>query len=471
MSRSDPLPRKILIVDDDEDMRVFLVSLLSDKGFEPISAGNGEEALTVLRQAKDCDLMLLDLNLPGITGMGVLREALKVDNGLPIIMVTGNGTISSAVEAVKIGAYDYVTKPFANEELVLKIRRGLESRRLRQENSRLRSQIDRSQSLQEQMGSSDPIRKVFADVERVAPTDFTVVIFGETGAGKELVARGIHRQSPRAAEAFVTVDCGAIPATLIESELFGHEKGAFTGADRTRPGKFEAASGGTLFLDEVQNLPLPVQMQFLRALQERQIFRVGGEKPHHIDIRVIAAGNKDLRAQVAAGRFREDLFHRLNEFSITLPPLRARRDDIIYLAKRFLDQTCHELKKSIQGITNEALDVLLGYDWPGNVRELRNVMRRAVLVAETHIGVDHLAIRTAATPTAPRKDVRHFDGPVSFKELVRQNLVEVERDILIRALEQTGGNKAKAARMLQIDYKTIHVKAKEYGIQSKKDEE
>ncbi len=314
------------------------------------------------------------------------------------------------------------------------------------------------------MGPSGAVNKVITDLMRVAPTDFTVVITGETGAGKELVARGIHQHSRRTAGPFIPLDCGAVQPTLIESELFGHEKGAFTGADRARPGKFEAATGGTLFLDEIQNLPLTVQTKLLRALQEREICRVGGTQPQHIDLRVIAATNQDLPSQVANGCFRQDLFHRLNEFSIHIPSLRQRREDIVYLAQRFMAQACQELHKEIKETSSQAVQMLLSYPWPGNVRELRNVIRRATLLADTHIGTEHLGPLLQSAPTDARAEEFRADGKGTFKELVRQNIMVVEKEILVRVLRQTGGNKARAARLLQIDYKTMLTKIRQYGL-------
>jgi two-component system nitrogen regulation response regulator GlnG len=342
------------------------------------------------------------------------------------------------------------------------------------------------------MGSSTPIRKVFAEIKCVAPTEFTVIVSGETGSGKELVARAIHRQSRHAAGPFVPVDCGAIQPNLIESELFGHEKGAFTGADRARLGIFEAASGGTLFFDEIQNLPLSVQTKLLRALQEKQICRVGGTRHLGTDTRVLAASNQDLPALAAAGQFRLDLFHRLNEFNIHVPPLRERRDDILYLARRFAHHACTELTKDLQGISREATEILMYYSWPGNVRELRNVIRRAVLLAETHIGPDHLrlagVIPAQGVPPAASSHMglehlrpagalfeaepqalhlpaaAEFNGHASLKELVHRSLVQVERAIIMQVLQRTSGNKAEAARLLHVDYKTISTKTKQYGI-------
>ena len=317
------------------------------------------------------------------------------------------------------------------------------------------------------LGTSERMQQVSAEMSRVAPTDFTVLITGETGSGKEVVARAIHRLSRRCRGPFVPVDCGSIPQSLVEGELFGHEKGSFTGADRCRPGKFEVASGGTLFLDEISNLPLHVQPKLLRALQDRQIWRIGGTRSLAADIRIVAATNQDLASLVQAGTFRQDLYHRLNEFSIIVPPLRDRRGDIMALANQFLELTNRELKKNVLGFSEATVQLLLGYPWPGNVRELRNIVRRAVLLADTEIEPGHLAISDASPdgadpqPAAPNES---FDGSVPFKEMVRRAVVTVERQILIRVLAKTSGNKAEAARLLRIDYKTIHKKVRDYGL-------
>jgi len=317
------------------------------------------------------------------------------------------------------------------------------------------------------IGLSGPMQRVFAEMQRVAPTDFTVLITGETGSGKEVVARAVHRMSPRGSGPFVPVDCGSIPPSLVEGELFGHEKGSFTGADRCRPGKFEVASGGTLFLDEISNLPLHMQPKLLRALQDKQIWRIGGVRPLAADIRIVAATNQDLAALVRAGTFRRDLYHRLNEFSIVVPPLRERGGDVVPLATQFLELTNRELKKHVLGFSEAATQRLMGHRWPGNVRELRNVVRRAVLLADTEIKPQHLALSDSPPDGAglrPNELVERFDGSVPFKEIIRRAVVGVERQILIQVLTQTSGNKAEAARLLRIDYKTIHKKVKDYGL-------
>ena len=315
------------------------------------------------------------------------------------------------------------------------------------------------------MGTSKHIIHVYEQVTLVAPTDFTVLIDGETGSGKELVANALHSRSARRDRPLVPVDCGSIPATLIESELFGYEKGAFTGAERTKLGKFEVAAGGTLFLDEIPNLPLDVQPKLLRALQEKQIWRVGGTQPIAINTRVLAACNQELLGLVHAKKFRSDLYHRLNEFCIEIPPLRERIEDIEHLALRFIALTNLELHKHIT-LSHAALETLLLYSWPGNVRELRNDIRRAVLQAQTEICPEHLSLSHAYSGYAPRlsDNGAEFDGSLSLKQIVHEATVNVERKVLVQVLRQTQGNKAKAARLLRVDYKTIHVKIKNYGI-------
>jgi len=452
-------------VDDSADARRTLARLLEAEGFEPHAAEDGSTALEMMR-AQSPDVMLLDMKMPGMDGPQVLGEARKLDEDVPIIVVTAFGSIASAVEIVKNGAYDYITKPFENNKLVLTIRRALETRRLRKENRLLLHSVVNETSLPEIMGPSEYVAALSREVERVAPTDFTVVITGETGAGKEVVARSIHRHSRRAAAQFVPVDCGSIAPSLMESELFGHEKGAFTGAVGRQMGKFEQASGGTLFLDEISNLPLSFQTKLLRALQEKQVCPVGARKWIKVDIRVIAATNRDLATMVAGGGFRRDLYHRLNEFAIHVPPLRERREDIVFLANRFLALTNKELNKNVLGISEAAMEVLMAHAWPGNVRELRNVIRRAVLLAGAQVDREHLCLDYLRRDSGSNGKAASLaiDRAAPLKEIVRQKVRQLERDLLIQVLTETGGNKAQAARMLQIDYKTIHTKIREYGI-------
>jgi DNA-binding NtrC family response regulator len=471
MKTGNSVANRVLVTDDEDDSRWALTTLLKREGFDPIVAQDGKSALKIMRE-EDLDAAVVDMRMPGISGLNVLEQARRSALKTPIILITAFAEISTALKAVENGVFAFLTKPFKNDALVLTVHMAVESHRLNGtgKTAHLQSPAPRELSLLEAMGSSGAIHQIIDDVERVAPTDFTVIVTGETGVGKELVARSIHQSSGRAAAPFIPVDCGSLPPSLIESELFGHERGSFTGADRTRTGCFEAAAGGTLFLDEITNLPLDMQAKLLRALQERRIFRVGGAVPIELDVRVLAASNESLEALVTSGRFRRDLYHRLNEFAIDIPRLHDRNDDLVYLAQRFLKSTCQELGKTVE-IEPAALDCLRSYAWPGNVRELRNVIRRAVLLADTIISVVHLRLE-ASGPTIdlgdkPGTDLAGTDpqyAGLSLREVVRNCVRQTERDVLMQVLKHTGGNKAKAARILRIDYKTIRTKAKRYAI-------
>ena len=366
---------------------------------------------------------------------------------------------------VRAGAYDYLTSPVSSDQLLCSLRRSL-NETYPNTTRRSRRVANGQIFLQEVMGSSKKIRALDREVKRVAPTDYSVLIVGETGAGKEIVARALHTQSHRSSARFVAVDCGAIPETLIESELFGHEKGAFTGAGRTKTGKFEFALKGTLFLDEISNLPLALQSKLLRVLQERTFYRVGGNTPIKADIRVVAATNQDLVSSALPTTFRRDLYYRLAEYHIRVPSLRERKEDIIFLARRFIEITNAELRKNVRDISESARDLLMAYDWPGNVRELRSAIRKAVLLTEHTIDTQHLSLAGDSASEEPLANFLEFvsKGGASLKELVRRNRIAVEQEVLARVLEQVGGNKAEVARILHVDYKTIHTKLKEYGI-------
>ena len=453
----------ILVVNDDSEIRTVICRLLRREGFKPTEAATGD---TAIRRMKRCssDVVLLEVNMPDVDSITIMREIRKFNNTTPFIVLAG--CVGAAAEAMKSGAFQYLTKPLNTQETVLAIRSALGQRQNCLLDAAGSAAPDaRQPSLREMMGSGDLVCRLIEEINRVAPTDFTVIVTGETGSGKELVAREIHRQSRRSKGPFVAIDCGAIQPSLIESELFGHEKGAFTGADRSRVGKFEAASEGTLFLDEVQNLPLGVQTNLLRALQERQVCPLGGSRHVNVDIRVITATNQDLPALVPGGQFRQDLYHRINEFSIEVPALRERPDDILYLVRRFAQLTYEELGKGPQKISLEALEALQNYSWPGNVRELRNLIRRAVLVADAEILTEHLGPAGLA-PCTCRKRVREegVTGSLSLKAQVRRVVIDAEREILTRMLKRTGGNKAEAARLLQVDYKTLRTKTKQYGL-------
>ncbi|MBI4963574.1 MAG: sigma-54-dependent Fis family transcriptional regulator [Desulfomonile tiedjei] len=464
---------RILIVDDEKDICEILFRLLKKSGFMPLVAHDGERALEMIRLGVP-DAVVSDMMMPGMDGMELLRRAKEYDPTLPFLIITGYGGIDGAVRAMKEGAFDYLPKPLNNKELVDKIRLSLETRQSARKTPTPSDTGEGSEiaRLQEMMGPSAAVQRIAAEAALVARSNFSVIIQGETGTGKELVARAIHKSSPRSAGPMIPVDCGAIPETLFESELFGYEKGAFTGAAAMTPGKFELAQHGTLFLDEIGNMPLSSQIKLLRAIQERSFFRVGGRKPVTVDLRLIVASNQDLNASVAAGSFSRDLFYRLSEFTILIPPVRDRKQDIIHLANRFLIATNVELAKKVKGFSESALNTMTTYGWPGNVRQIKSVVRRAVLIAEELVTPEHLSLGEVGA-TSPENDAqieecREIVG-LPLKEAVQRATAEVERRCLIDALKRTGGNKSKAARLLQIDRKTMHSKIKEYDIRPDED--
>ena len=455
----------ILIVDDDEPMVESLSRLMKGEGFKTLHARDGATGLKMV-SSESPDLLLLDITTHTMDGMEVLRRAKEIDQDLPIIVLTGHYEIHGAVKTIKAGAYDYFPKPFDGKQVVRVVHQALSEAKLKLEVRELSSRLQEDNSLKEIMGPSDAVVRVISEVNRVAESDFTVVIVGETGSGKEVIARAIHQASSRSKASFIAVDCGAIPETLLENELFGHERGAFTGAEIQKPGKFELAQGGTLFLDEISNMPMGSQAKLLRVLQEKKVYRVGGTKPISVNVRLLVASNQDLHDLTASGSFRRDLFYRLNEFSIVVPSLRERKEDIPYLAKKFLDTANAELKKNVKGFSESALNVLFNYNWPGNVRQLRSTIRRATLLADETIAEKHLDLKRVPVPGlafTPKVQGTPWKG-LSLKEIVGQSSTAVEREVLTQVLKQVGGNKAKAARLLRIDYKTIHLKLKKLGI-------
>lgn len=462
---------RILIAEDDREMAQLLACLLHREGLTPMLAKDGIEALQLVR-AGDPDVLLADLRMPNMDGMELMRKAKDLDPELPVILITGFAEVRGAVEALRAGAHDYLAKPFEHQQVIRVVLRALNERRLKLQLKHLADHVHQALSPRETFGPSEAVGRVISAIERVANSNFSVLIVGETGSGKEVVARAIHQASGRARQAFIPVDCGAIPEMLFESELFGHERGAFTGADRQAIGKIEAAHGGTLFLDEISNMPLGSQAKLLRVLQEKTLYRLGGAKPIQVDVRMLTASGEDLEALCDGGSFRPDLYFRLNEYTIFVPPLRGRREDISYLAKRFLDIANIELSKSIKGFSPPAVEMMLAYDWPGNVRQLRSAVRRAVLMAEDVVTEEHLGLKPKACELLAEDDpVVHasarvrLNGDLALREIVRSSTVHVERVAITHALRQTGGNKSKAARLLQVDYKTLHSKVKEYGIQ------
>ena len=462
---------KILIVDEQEGICALLSEYLQREGMIPVVAHTGAAALEKIRTEAP-DLLIVDWKLPDMDGMQTMQAAKALDEDLPINVATGFPNIREAVAAIRAGAHDYLEKPLKHHEVLRVVFRALNERKLKRKLRTLSCQVDDAASLRESMGPSSGIARLISEVKRVAKTNFTVLILGETGAGKDLVARAIHELGSRSQGPFIAVDCGAIPETLIEGELFGYEKGAFTGADRQKIGKFETALGGTFFLDEVSNMPLGSQAKLLRVLQDKIIHRIGGTRPIDVDVRVLAASNQDLQrlTEGEEGSLRRDVYFRLNEFAIRVPPLRERREDILYLAKRFVDLTNLELQKEVRSFTQPAVDLLVAYHWPGNVRQLRSTIRRAVLLADNIIEEQHLAIEgtrpavLADLDGAPSVQVPSHSA-CSLKEIVQLNTAMVERGVLARVLRETRGNKAEAARLLHIDYKTIQLKIKGYGLQ------
>ena len=461
---------RVLIADDEPEIAKSLGCLVHRNGLTPLLARDGKEALQLIR-AGDPDVLLVDIKMPGMDGLELMRQVRELNPDLPVILITGFAEVRGAVEAIRAGAHDYLAKPFDHHEVVRVVLRALNERRLKLELKTLAGHVRQGPSLRETFGPSEAVGKLISAVEQVGKSNFSVVIVGETGSGKEVVAHAIHQVSPRSRGPFIPVDCGAIPETLLESELFGHERGAFTGAEQQRAGKLEAARAGTLFLDEISNMAPGSQAKLLRVLQERILYRVGGAKPIDLDVRVLVASSRPLEALCDGGLFRRDLYFRLNEYTISIPPLRQRREDVSYLAKRFMDITNIELSKSVQGFSRTAIETLLAYDWPGNVRQLRSVIRRAVLMAGDLITEQHLDLgKNGGPPVADGLAADsstpggNWDG-LPLREVLRRHTVHIERKLITQTLRRTGGNKSKAARLLQVDYKTLHSKVKGYGIQ------
>ena len=449
--------KRVVIVDDDRRTRRILQILVERLGLASAAFEEAESALAALAE-ESAALVLTDLRMPGLDGIGFMRRLRTLDAQVPVIVLTAYGTVESAVEAMKLGAVDFLAKPFEVDALELLIQRSLELSRARSENRFHREQAERAPRFEDLVGSSPPMRRVFDVIEKLAPTKSAVLITGETGTGKELVARAIHRRSPRAARLFVPLNCAAIPADLLESELFGHVRGAFTGAHTDREGKFAAADGGTLFLDEIGDMDLRLQAKLLRALQEGVIEPVGGNRRLRVDVRIVSSTNRNLEAAIASGGFREDLYYRLNVLRIELPPLRERAEDVPALAATFLAEFGRELGKGALGITPSAQAVLRGYRWPGNVRELRNVMERAAVLtpgSEVDEALARELLPRGAEPAAGAEPLTlDLDAAVS----------EIERKTILRALSVASDNKVEAAHLLGIGERTLWTKLKKYGL-------
>jgi DNA-binding NtrC family response regulator len=457
---------RVLIVEDEAAIRLALTGLLRREGYEVEQADAGEAAIAKLR-SDAVDLVLTDLALGnGPSGMDVLRAAKQHQPETPVVMITAHGSEKIAVEAMKAGATDYVPKPFDNDEIRLVLRRALERTRLERENRILRDRIDREWRFENLIGSGAAMARVFETVRKVAETDLTVLVRGESGTGKELVAQALHQRSPRKSRPFVAVNCAAISRELVESELFGHEKGAFTGADARRQGKFEAAHGGTIFLDEIGDMPPETQAKVLRVLQDRKLERVGGNQPVEVDVRVVAATHRDLEREVKAGRFREDLYYRLKVVEVELPPLRERPEDLPALVNHFLDQIASRLERPKKAITAEALARLARHAWPGNVREVRNVVEQAAVLA-TGEAIDEADLRlppVSASDAAPLETVG--DRKRSFSEAKREAVVDFERSYLLSALRANGGNVSRTAAAIGMVRQSLQQKIRELGLRA-----
>jgi len=448
---------RILVVDDELSMRDFLSIMLKKEGHEVVAAENGGSALKVI-QSEIFDLLITDIKMPGVDGMEVLKTVKEVSPETVVIMITAFATTGTAVEAMKLGAYDYITKPFKVDEIRLVIQKALEKRHLRKENILLRREIASRAGFSNFIGTSAAMQRVFSLIRQVADTKSTVLITGESGTGKELVAKAIHFNSSRNGGPFVTVNCGALPETLLESELFGYMKGAFTGATSNKQGLFEAANGGTIFLDEISATTPALQIKLLRVLQEREFMRVGGTVDIKMDARVLAASNRDLMTEVSKGTFREDLYYRLNVIPISLPALRDRREDIPLLVEFFLKKFSGG--KEPKKITPEAINLLMNHRWPGNVRELENTIERLVILADgDRIGHEHIP--------------ENFKGVRSYPELVTTDIPDeglelekllenIEKNLLFKALEKTGGVKTEAAKLLGLSFRSFRHRMQKY---------
>ena len=455
---------RILIVDDEEVLRDVLETVLRDEGFDVHLAASGEEALNVLDGETEIDLVILDIMLPGISGIDTLRSIRLSTPSLPVIIITAFSSIDGAIEAMKHGAFHYIPKPFKNEEVVLTVNKALEQRRLSTENERLKEELAEKYAYSNIIGKSEIMRKVFDLIRLASPSRSNILIAGESGTGKELVAKAIHHASPRARNAFVTVNSGSLPPELLESSLFGHMKGAFTGAIATKRGLFEVADGGSIFLDEIGNINLETQAKLLRVIQEKEFMRLGSVDTIRVDCRIIAATNADLNKLMAEQRFREDLYYRLNVITIQLPPLRRRREDIPLLISHFMQKYSDENKRKVKEVTPDAMRILMDHAWPGNVRELENTIERAVVLCTSErIGPDLLPdyLRYPVQTEQPAMTVPQ-DG-LSLKDAVSR----YERAMILQSLELANGVQKRAAELLQLKPSTLNEMMKRLGIHTK----
>ncbi|HUA20722.1 MAG TPA: sigma-54 dependent transcriptional regulator [Bryobacteraceae bacterium] len=446
----------VLVVEDEEKLRRVVELQLKTAGFEVEQAGSAEEGLKL---ADDADVILTDLRLPGMSGLQMLQKIREQDSHKPVIVMTAFGSIETAVEAMKAGAVDFLPKPFSLDHLMTVLNKALEVRSLREENRELRAELSQRYQFDNIVGRSEAMREIFATIERVAPTRATVLLCGESGVGKDMIARAIHHHSPRTDKPFVKINCTALPENLMESELFGYEKGAFTGANVSKPGKFEQADTGTVFLDEIGDVPPGIQVKLLRILQEREFERLGSNKTRHVDVRVLAATNVDLRAALEQGEFREDLYYRLNVLPINIPPLRDRKEDIPFLAKHFVAKLSKDLGSRVESISDAAIQRLMEYHWPGNVRELENVIERSLVLGNGPVlEPSDIRLDLSAPPRTAAVTGNFLpDG---------MTLDQYEQSIIREALQRASGNKSQAARLLGLTRNALRYRLSQMGIES-----
>jgi DNA-binding NtrC family response regulator len=474
-------PAKILVADDEQNLRRVLAAMLRRDGHDVVQASNGAEAIERLA---DVDIVITDLRMPGADGMDVLRTAAKSFPHVPVIMITAYGSVGQAVEAIKAGAFDYIEKPFEQDSIRVIVEKAIGQAVANKMAPRPALYGDGEVGRYGLVGQSAEMHSIFAVIEKVADTPSTVLITGESGTGKELVAKALHEHSSRKGGPFIKINCAAIPKTLMESELFGYEKGAFTGATSSKPGRFELADGGSLFLDEIGEIPVEMQVKLLRAIQESEFERVGGIKTIKVDVRLITATNRDLEQEIARGNFREDLYYRLNVVPLQVPPLRKRAGDIPLLVQHIIKKFNERLKKTITGIDDDALAALETHAWPGNIRELENVLERTILFCKgDRIQRADLQLSATGGPLEPARTITEPPQPVpigddddeeapseisgSLKEVVRAETARVERELIVKALDETSGNVTQAARLLKISRKSLQMKMKEFGLRDR----
>lgn len=455
---------KILVVDDDKGVLNSINNILTIRDYSVDLSESGEDAIDKIKQ-KEYDLVITDLMMQGMSGIDLLKEIKKICPKVIIILITAHATVDTVVEAIRLGAYDYVTKPFDDEELILRIERGLKTIKDEEEREFLRKHVEEKYSFDNIISRDSEMLKIFDQIKEIAETDATVLIFGETGTGKELIAKSIHFHSRRKEDPFVAIHCAALSETLLESELFGYEKGAFTGAFKQKKGRFELANGGTIFLDEIGDIPLVTQVKLLRVLQERQFERVGGTETLKVDIRLIGATNKDLKKQIAGGLFREDLFYRLNVFPMMLPPLREKKGDIPLLVDHFIKRINSRLNKKVESVSEPVLEKLLKYDWPGNIRELENILERAIIVNKSNV-IEKIDIESIS-PKQEIKQPADIGEIENYKEFKEKILDSIEKQYLLKMLSKYNGDINTIISKMDISQRTLYNRIREYDINLK----